>query len=680
MKKQFKNKSINYLMIALLFCFVNTKAQFSLLNNFTGGTDGSNPFGTCVSDGTFLYGMTYGGGTNNLGTLFKIKPDGTGYSKLIDFSGTLDGSYPVGSLMYDGTYLYGMTTAGGINNMGVVFKIMPNGTGFNKLMDFSGALNGRNSQGTLVSDGTFLYGITYQGGSNDQGTIFKIMPNGSGYAKLMDFVSPVTGGNPIGGLIYDGTYLYGQANFGGTGGLGVVFKVLSDGSGYTKLLEFSGTNGNGPYGSLLADGANLYGMTRRGGLSDLGTLFKITTSGTGYTKLIDFAGSSNGSYPEGSMISDGTYLYGLTRNGGTSNTGTMFKLLFNGTGYSKLIDFSSPVNGSNPRGSLISDGTFHYGMTFQGGTNNLGTVFKYQYCNLVTANASQTNVCSSNTITLTANSGATSYTWSGGVTNNVAFTPSVTNTYSVIATGSGICSNTATITVNVNPTPTLVTLSSNTIICSMQSATLNVSGANTYSWNTSSNSSSISITPTITTTYSVMGTNSFGCVSNAIITQQVNALPNVIAISNNTLLCVGETASLTASGANTFTWSTTENTNSIVVTPTVTTSYSVTGIDNNGCSNSSTITQSVSLCTGIAQLANESLVSVFPNPFLNIITIKTSTTKNTIIIVDVLGKVVYEKQSLSNKIEMDLSYLNSGFYQLFVTGDHNSYSRKIIKQ
>ena len=119
---------------------------------------------------------------------------------------------------------------------------------------------------------------------------------------------------------------------------------------------------------------------------------------------------------------------------------------------------------------------------------------------------------------------------------------------------------------------------------------------------------------------------------------------------------------------------------SVVVNPTTNTVYTVTGTDANGCSNSSTITQSVSLCTGITQLVNESSVSVFPNPFTDVITIKNTFKNSTIVIVDVLGKVVFEKQIVSSETSIDLSELKTGFYQLMVNGESNSYTQKIIKQ
>jgi uncharacterized repeat protein (TIGR03803 family) len=351
---------------------------FMKLLNFTGTTNGGSPQCTLISDGTFLFGMTGYGGTNSLGTLFKIMPDGTGYVKLLDFAGATNGATPRGSLIYDGTFLYGMTGAGGTNNIGTLFKIMPDGTGYITVLNFRGAANGSTPTGTLISDGTFLYGMTQNGGTSNLGTFFKIMPNGTGYVVLLDFAGAANGSTPAGSLISDGTFLYGMTSLGGTNNLGTLFKIMPDGTGYAKLLDFAGTtNGSDPLGSLFTDGTFLYGMTSTGGTNNLGTIFRIMPDGTGFLKLLDFAGTANGSTPNGSLISDGTFLYGITREGGiNNNAGTIFKIMPDGTGYVKLLDLADIANGSNPLGSLSFDGTFLYGMVQFGGVNNSGTIFK----------------------------------------------------------------------------------------------------------------------------------------------------------------------------------------------------------------------------------------------------------------------------------------------------------------
>ncbi|MBP8033011.1 MAG: SBBP repeat-containing protein [Bacteroidia bacterium] len=238
--------------------------------------------------------------------------------------------------------------------------------------------------------------------------------------------------------------------------------------------------------------------------------------------------------------------------------------------------------------------------------------------------------------------------------------------------------------------PANTTLPVNQVICENNSTILSASSAGTINWYA---------TATTTTTALFAGTNystnvlssgtytfyaeAYTCTTSATrseITITVNILPNIIASTNNTLLCSGQTATLTTTGADTYTWSTTENTTSIAVSPTIQTTYTVIGTDANGCSNSSIVTQSVSLCTGITQLVNESTVSVFPNPFNDVITIRNSFENYNIVIVDVLGKVVFEKQTVSSETSIDLSELKTGFYQLIVKGEDNSYTQKIIKQ
>ncbi|MEJ0056012.1 MAG: choice-of-anchor tandem repeat GloVer-containing protein [Bacteroidota bacterium] len=353
-------------------------AVYKINTNGTGHTRlvnferaGNAPSGALFSDGTFQYGMTSQGGLNNAGTIFKIKPDGTGFVRLLDFD-TNTGKIPYGSLISDGTFLYGMTNNGGTNDQGTIFKIKPDGTGFVKLLDFNSPVNGNNPKGPLLYDGTFLYGMTPFGGTNSYGTIFKIKPDGSGFVKLFDF-DGVDGGYPYGDLITDGTFLYGMANSGGdNGGWGTVFKINKAGSGFQRLVEFDYSNtGSQPNGSLISDGTFLYGMTTGGGANLGGTIFKVKTDGTGYVKMLDFDDPVTGSQPYGSFISDGTYFYATTSQGGAASKGTVFRIKPDGTGFAKLLNLTDGYS----NGTLITDGTLLYGMTSDGGNYNKGTIF-----------------------------------------------------------------------------------------------------------------------------------------------------------------------------------------------------------------------------------------------------------------------------------------------------------------
>ncbi len=373
-------KTTLFLIAALTLNFelltLNSNAQNTKLFDFS-TAEGTSPYGSLTSDGTFLYGMTYLGGANDSGTVFKVMPDGTGYSILLDFAGAANGKQPNGSLISIGNFLYGMTTYGGADNQGTIFKIMHDGTGYSKLLDFNGG-NGSTPWGSLVSDGTFLYGMTFAGGTNYMGVIFKIMPDGTGYTKLLDFTGTANGGTPRGSLLCDGTFLYGMTQHGGLNSIGSVFKIKPDGTSYTKLYDFATANGREPFGDLISDGTFLYGMTGLGGINNKGTIFKIAQDGTGFSKLLDFAGDSNGELPYSSFLLNGSFLFGMTVYGGANNEGSIFKIKPDGTSFTKLFDFDSisGAMGSNPASNLITDGTFFYGMTSAGGLNNKGTIFK----------------------------------------------------------------------------------------------------------------------------------------------------------------------------------------------------------------------------------------------------------------------------------------------------------------
>lgn len=364
-----------------IFLSIISSAQFTKLYEFSGIAPAGKItwYNAFISDGTFLYANTVQGGTVNAGTIFKIKPDGTGYTTLHDFMGNPsgDGTFPYSALISIGTDLYGMSEQGNFDNTGTIYKINMNGTGYTILHAFPWiAGQGYAPRGSLFYDGTFLYGVTGQGGTNNMGTFFRIMPNGTGFTKLYDFAD---GNAPRGALVSDGTFLYGMTRTGGTSNFGIIYKIMPDGTGYTKLYDFTGNpDGKWPNGDLLFVGGVLYGMTINGGTSDLGIIFKINTNGTGFTKLLDFAGATNGRNPFGYLISNGgTTLYGLTSAGGANDAGTIFRIKTDGTNYANMFDFTTGAGGSGtgPFGSLYYDGTCVYGMNNYGAANSWGAIY-----------------------------------------------------------------------------------------------------------------------------------------------------------------------------------------------------------------------------------------------------------------------------------------------------------------
>src|SRR5208282_5960449 len=291
---------------------------FTNFYSFTGGNDGGSPEAGLVqgSDGNF-YGTTSHGGTNGDGTVFKISTNGA-LTSLYSFTGGNDGAYPYAGLVQgsDGNF-YGTTSGGGTNGDGTVFQISTN-RALTSLYSFTGGNDGGEPYAGLVqgSDGNF-YGTTYNGGTSNLGTVFKISTNRA-LTSLYSFTGSNDGANPDAGLVQgsDGNF-YGTTQQGGTNGYGTVFKISTN-RALTSLYSFTlGNNGGYPDAGLVqgSDG-NFYGTTEYGGTNTLGTVFKISTNGV-LISLYSFNGGSDGANPNAGLVqgSDGNF-YGTTSTGG----------------------------------------------------------------------------------------------------------------------------------------------------------------------------------------------------------------------------------------------------------------------------------------------------------------------------------------------------------------------------
>lgn len=201
------------------------------------------------------------------------------------------------------------------------------------------------------------------------------------------------------GLILLDNTLYGTVFQGGSSGRGSVFKVNTDGTGFTNLHFFTAmsgpsyTNSDGanPHAGLIFSDNKLYGTASDGGSSGCGTIFAIHTNGTGFTNLYNFTAfpastepstNSDGANPYAGLILSGNTLYGTANRGGSSGNGTIFAVHTDGTGFTNLhnftaTDFSGGTNsdGSRPLGELVLSGNTLYGTAQQGGSSGWGTVF-----------------------------------------------------------------------------------------------------------------------------------------------------------------------------------------------------------------------------------------------------------------------------------------------------------------
>jgi hypothetical protein len=291
-------------------------------------------------------------------------------------------------------------------------------------------------------------------------------------------------------------------------------------------------------------------------------------------------------------------------------------------------------------------------------------------------------VCLGDSISLVAN-GANTYVWNNNATTTtIVITPTTTSTYSAVGTDTNGCVGLSAIdSIFVNPLPILSIISTATAICVGDTVKFTAAGANSYAWNIGDNDSLIVVTPTITTTYSVVGTNGFGCSSTKTDSVKVNALP-VLTISGTTgTICLGENITLTANGANTYTWSGGINTNSIAVSPSVSTTYSASGSGTNSCVGRNTLQIIVSECTSINSIASKTAIKVYPNPNNGEFTIELTNINNSnITITNVLGQIIKtQKAELINQI--NLNAIEKGIYFINVMENNQSvYRGSMIKE
>lgn len=275
-------------------------------------------------------------------------------------------------------------------------------------------------------------------------------------------------------------------------------------------------------------------------------------------------------------------------------------------------------------------------------------------------------------------SGASTYTFSSG-TNTVL--PLVTTNYTVTGTDANGCESLLPAIATVSIVNTVsINISGTNSICIGQTASLTANGATTYTWNNGLTNSNINVSPQISTSYTVIG-ESGTCSDTAEVIVVVNNLPTISATSSSSLLCAGESATLSSTGATTFTWNTSAVASSLVVNPTTTSSYTVTGTDANGCSNSVVYAQHVSKCTGIAasRKLDESLFSVYPNPNAGEFYVESST-KIEMDVFNALGQLVLKKTVDEGINKINLQDVSKGIY--FIQFNQNNQTRtiKIIKE
>jgi uncharacterized repeat protein (TIGR03803 family) len=330
---------------------VTPEGTGTLLHFFNGKNDGAVMGSGLIMDSAGnMYGETIEGGLNTeLGTIYRITPDGT-ETVLYSFTNDIGIWYPAGGLTFDSAgNLYGMTLEGGgtcygddYSGCGAVFELSPNGT-LTILHYFKGGeKDGAYPSSNLIIDSAGnLYGATGGGGGNGCkkigcGTVFKLGSDGK-FTLLRHFNSERYQ-DPNQVIMDSNGNLWGTTRVGGNVQCGLhrethcgsIFEIKKSGA-FLVVHDFDGADGSGPSGLVLDKSGNFYGTTQAGGSGDLGTIFELTPAGA-LSTLYSFTGGANGTVPMGMVEDSSGNLFGETAYGGVGQNedcdygcGTLFE-------------------------------------------------------------------------------------------------------------------------------------------------------------------------------------------------------------------------------------------------------------------------------------------------------------------------------------------------------------------
>jgi uncharacterized repeat protein (TIGR03803 family) len=399
------------LSIVIFTCSATAQYTATDLHDFNPSqADGVDPQVNLIMDSAGnLYSATGLGGSGAEGIVYELSPASTSWTENILFNFVANDSssaaWPTGPVVFDGHgNLYGVGQYGGSNNLGAVYELSPGASGWTQTVLYSfagGTGDGERPSGSLIFDANGnLYGTTYQGGSNDSGTVFELSPSSGGWTEkvLYSFTGESDGSAPGGNLLLDSAgRIYGAAALGGTitsecfEGCGTIFRLtpVSGTWRFTRLFDFQGTTGGSAPGALVFDAAgDIYGAANTGGTVckgiGCGVIFKLSPTASGgpwKEKILHaFTGQQDGEEPSGVAFDFNGNLFGTSFGGSKSNEGVVWELSPTTSGpwtFTQVFSFGKGAVGYEPNAGVIVDSKGNlYGTATGGGLYSHGTVFE----------------------------------------------------------------------------------------------------------------------------------------------------------------------------------------------------------------------------------------------------------------------------------------------------------------
>ena len=474
----------------------------------------------------------------------------------------------------NGTFAAPTLNSGFSNNLQNQFKIadVTNDTkldvvsanyGSNTVIVYAGNGSGGFSAGVSYTVATSPYAVAI-GDLNNDGKLDMVTGNNNS-------------NNEVSVLINSGSGFNTSVNYGLGAGSSLVSVVIADFNGDTKP-DIAGSSQS--LSVLLGTGTGTFGAASNFALPayvnsmvavDVNTDSKIDLVASSYPNDNIVVILNSGGPALTTTVSVNPVCKGSTviLQGGGAATYTWTSGVSDGTAFTPTITTTYTLTGTDNAGC----------------TNTAITTVTVNPVPSLSITPTATLVCYGKNETLTA-SGASTYTWTNGIVNGVAFSPSVTATYTVTGTAANNCSNTSSIYITLDQPSIFISASAYTV-CAGNPVTLNGNGASTYTW-TGGVVDGNSFVPTASKTYSVTGTDVNNCKGSTDIYITVNQLPTVVAHTASTSVCLGSSTSVYGSGASNYYWSS-GITNNVPFSPGSSQTYTVTGIDVNNCENKDTV-------------------------------------------------------------------------------------------
>jgi len=328
-----------------------------------------------------IFGITSNGGINNDGAIYKYDPVTKVEAKVFDFN-VSNGLEPDNSMLWSNGMLYGGANYGGAKDLGVLFQYNYYTNTYTVLVNSDSAIGAVPGGDLIQTSSNLFYGMTSVGGTKKNGTIFCYNILKPGTDSVVFSFDTIYGYRPDGNLIFNDTLnlLYGLTDFGGLYGNGTLFSFNVKTGQYSVLINFDSANGLKPVGSYLVQASNgmIYGMTSAGGHFNDGVLFRYNPKTTQDSVVINF-NDTIGKTPwcNGLIQANNGLLYGMTAWGGTPGDGVLFSLDPLTNTYSVLVNFNNANGGNFAYGTLVQDpdDSLIYGTTLGGG----GSITKEHY-------------------------------------------------------------------------------------------------------------------------------------------------------------------------------------------------------------------------------------------------------------------------------------------------------------